>query len=317
MGLVIVHQYGESLAVSVAAGLPPGVGFHALGDRPETGWQIPDGAEVLLVNQDSKVVGLHKDMPAPPGWPFNLKWVHLRSTGIDKYPAWIFEVPKVTVTRGGYAVPIAEYVMAAMLSFAKQIPQIWANNPAEWHQHKLASLHGLTLGIIGFGEIGKAIAQRALPFGMSVIGTRRSPGPSGMDGVDIVPLTSLLRRSDHIVVCTPLTVETRGLLDQAAFAVTKPGAHLINVGRGPVIVTAALRNALDTTLGGATLDVSDPEPPPNGHWLYRHSKVRLSPHISGNSPETRERITAFFLDNLDRYWQGQELLGVVDKAMPY
>lgn len=317
MGLVITHQYGESLAASVAAGLPPHVGFHALGDRPETAWQIPDAAEVLLVNQDSNAVGLHRDMPAPPGWPSHLKWVHLRSTGIDKYPAWIFEVPKVTVTRGGYAVPIAEYVMAAMLSFAKQIPQIWASNPADWNQHKLASLHGRTLGIIGFGEIGKAIAQRALPFGMSVIGTRRSAGRSGMDGVDIVPLIQVLQRSDHIVVCTPLTAETRGLLDHAAFAITKPGAHLINVGRGPVIDTEALRGALDTTLGCATLDVTDPEPPPEGHWFYEHPKVRLSPHISGNSPETRERINAFFFDNLDRYRQGQDLLGLVDKAMPY
>ena len=317
MALVIAHQYGASLAASVAAGLPPGVTFRSLGDNAETAWQIPDDAEVLLINQDSAVVGLHKGMAAPAGWPFKLQWVHLRSTGIDKYPAWIFDVPRVTVTRGGYAVPIAEYVLAAMLGFAKQMPQIWGRAPADWRQHKLDSLQQRTLGIIGFGEIGKAIAQRAMPFGMTVIGTRRSAGPSGMDGVAMVPLTELLQRSDHIVVCTPLTPETRGLLDRDALASIKPGAHLINVGRGPVIDTEALRGALDTTLGGATLDVTDPEPPPEGHWLYQHPKVRLSPHISGNSPQTRTRINAFFFDNLARYRQGQDLLGLVDKAMPY
>jgi len=317
MAVTIAHQYGAALAGRIAAGLPDGVRFVALGDNPDTGWAVPPEAEVLLVNQDSAAVGLGRSMPKPEGWPFGLRWVHLRSTGIDKYPDWIFAVPQVTVTRGGYAAPIAEYVLAAMLSREKSIPAIWARSRSEWRSHSLGGLEGQTLGIVGFGEIGKAIARRALAFDMSVLGTRRSPGPSGMDGVQIVPLATLLGRSDHIVVATPLTEATRGLLDAAALAGVKPGAHLINIGRGPVIDTEALRGALDGRLGAATLDVTDPEPPPEGHWLYSHPKVRLSPHVSGSAPLTEQTVTAFFRDNLERYLAGRPLAGLVDPEARY
>ncbi|WP_127752467.1 NAD(P)-dependent oxidoreductase [Devosia sp. 1566] len=317
MTLVIAHQYGERLAASVAAELPEEVSFHGMEPTPQTAWQVPSEAEVLLVSQDSAAVGLHPNMPEPAGWPFNLRWVHLRSTGIDKYPAWVFAVPKVTVSRGTSAVPISEYVLAAMLSVAKRIPEIWTDARSVWRHHKLGELHGSTLGIIGFGEIGRAVAERALPFGMTVLATRRSPRPSGMDGVEIVSLPDLLGRSDHIALCAPLTPQTRGMLDADAFAALKPGAHLINIGRGAVIDTEALRAALDGPLACATLDVTDPEPPPEGHWLYTHPRVRLSPHISGSSPESNRRTTAFFIANLERFMRGQDLEGVVDPSERY
>lgn len=317
MTLTVAHQYGDKLAGKVAAALPDGVDFVALGADPATAWVVPDAAEVLLINQESAKVGLTKDKERPEGWPFNLKWVHLRSTGIDKYPDWIFDVPQVTVTRGGYATPIAEYVLAAMLSHVKAIPAIWAGSRDEWRGHKLGTLEGQVVGIIGFGEIGKAIARRALGFGMSVLGTNRSGGPAGMEGVDIVALDHLLATADHIVIATPLTEATRGLLDDAAFAQTKPGAHLINIGRGPVINTEALRRALDGHLGAATLDVTDPEPLPPGHWLYTHPKVRISPHISGSSPHTEAVVTRFFTDNLERYRSGGMLQGRVDQDARY
>ncbi|MFC3705633.1 NAD(P)-dependent oxidoreductase [Devosia honganensis] len=317
MSANIVHQYEPELGERIAARLPPGVKFVPLGASAGTAWTIPPEADVLLVNQNSGAVGLDRSMPAPAGWPFNLKWVHLRSTGIDKYPDWIFQVPQVTVTRGGYATPIAEYVMAAVLSAAKRMPEIWARERSGWHSVKLDTLAGRTLGIVGFGEIGKAIARRALAFDMQVLGTRRTPGPSGMDRVEIVPLEHLLQRSDHIVIATPLTEETRGLFDDAAFAQVKPGAHLINIGRGPVIDTEALRRALDGRLGLATLDVTDPEPPPEGHWLYAHPQVRLSPHISGSSPDTEAVVTGFFLENLERYRAAKPLSGLVDRRARY
>src|SRR5690606_10538753 len=166
-------------------------------------------------------------------------------------------------------------------------------------------------------EIGKAIARRALAFDMTVIGTRRNPGPSGMDGVDIVALDALLARSDHIVVATPLTADTRGLLDGRTLKLVKPGAHIINIGRGPVIDNAALRSALDTGLGAVTLDVTDPEPLPEGHWLYHPPKVRISPQVSGHAPDTEAVITRFFRANLDRYLSGQGLSGLVDPDARY
>lgn len=317
MNPIVAHQYDEGLGQRIGARLPDGVGFVALGHTVDTAWKVPPAADVLLINQNSSAVGLDRNMAPPPGWPFNLKWVHLRSTGIDKYPDWIFDVPQVSVTRGGYATPIAEYVLAAMLAEAKHLPALWVSARSEWGSRKMDGLAGRTLGIIGFGEIGKAIARRALAFDMQVLGTKRHAGPSGMEGVAIVPLGELLGRSDHIVVATPLTEATRGLLDAKAFAGVKPGAHLINIGRGPVIDTEALRQALDTRLGAATLDVTDPEPPPAGHWLYDHPKVRLSPHVSGNSPDTEARVTAFFLDNLERYRRGAALAGRVDPQARY
>lgn len=317
MSLVVCHQYDDRLASSLAEGLPGDVSLVPLGTTPETAWAIPDSAEVLLINQNSAAIGLHKAMPAPTGWPFSLKWVHLRSTGIDKYPDWIFEVPTVTVNRGGYAVPISEYVLAAMLGFAKHMPAIWAVDRTGWRNHQLSDLSGHTLGIVGFGEIGKAIAQRALAFDMTVVGTRRSPGSLGFDGVASLPLEALLQAADHVVLSAPLTTETRGMIDAAALNLMKPGAHLINVGRGALLDTEALRAALDTHLGGATLDVTDPEPLPDGHWLFTHPKVRISPHISGSSQLSRLQANASFRDNLERYCNGVKLHGKVDKDLGY
>lgn len=316
---IIVHQYSQHLAEAVGARLPAGVTFRALG-QGEGAWAIPDDADVLLVSQDSPSIGMGPTMPKPKGWPFNLKWMHLRSTGIDKYPAWAYEVPHLTVTRGGYAQPIAEYVLAAMLSFEKHIPDLWATSRQTWTSHKLGGLAGKTLGIVGFGQIGAAIAARALPFGMRVLGTRRSGSDAGMAGVAIAPLDTVLAEADHLIICTPLTDETRHLIDAGAFARMKPGAHIVNIGRGAVIVTDALRHALDNgTLGGATLDVTDPEPPPEGHWLYAHAKVRLSPHVSGNAPGTDARVTQLFLDNLEKFLAGDaaSMPGLVKRDAGY
>lgn len=317
MSLTIAHQYSPALAASLVPGLPDTVDFVALGETAETAWTVPSNAEVLLISQNSAAVGMGPDMPRPPGWPFNLKWVHLRSTGIDKYPDWIYEAPLLSVTRGGYATPIAEYVLAAMLSFAKHIPEIWTNSRADWHSHQLGGLAGQTVGIVGFGAIGKAIAQRALAFEMTVVGTRRSGGASGIDGVAIASLEDVLAQSDHVVLCAPLTDATRGMIDAKAFSAMREGAHLINIGRGALIDTDALRHALEGTLGGATLDVTHPEPPPEGHWLYSHPKVRLSPHVSGSSPQTEATVNDLFLANLSRYQAGEALDGVVDGTARY
>lgn len=285
----------------------------ALGQGVERAWAVPAEADVLLINQDSKTVGLGPALARPAGWPFNLQWVHIRSTGVDKYPAWIYEVPHLTVTRGGYAAAIADYVLAAMLSFEKHIPQLWATSREGWKSQALGGLSGKTLGVVGFGHIGAAVARRALAFEMEVVGTRRSSQNSGMDGVAIAPLETVLARADHLVVCAALTEQTRHIIDATALGRMKPGAHIINVGRGAIIVTDALRGALDGGLGGATLDVTDPEPPPEGHWLYSHPKVRLSPHVSGSAPDTEERVTQFFLANLARFIAG-DLVGLKGRA---
>jgi phosphoglycerate dehydrogenase-like enzyme len=317
MTKTLAHQYVPEIADAIAPRLPEGVRFVALGSTAPECWRVPQEADALLINQDSPAIGIGPDMKRPEGWPFNLEWVHLRSTGIDRFPNWIFEVSQVTVTRGGYAVPIAEYVMAAILAQAKSIPGIWVGSREAWGKHRLGQLEDRTLGIVGYGRIGAGIARRAQAFDMRVLGTKRTATSGTEDGVEIVPLARLLAESDHIVIATPLTEETHHLIDAKAFAAMKPGAHLVNIGRGAVIDSEALRVALDGDLGGASLDVFDPEPPPDGHWAYNHPKLRLSPHVSGGSPDTPRRVTDFFLANLERFLAGDRLEGLVNRDAGY
>jgi phosphoglycerate dehydrogenase-like enzyme len=128
----------------------------------------------------------------------------------------------------------------------------------------------------------------------------------------------LLAEADHLVVAAPATRETRGLLGRDAFAKVKRGVHLVNVARGELVDQDALREALDDgRVACASLDTVDPEPLPEGHWLYTHPKVRLSPHISWSAPGALDRLVAPFVENLGRYRRGEPLVGLVDVAAGY
>jgi phosphoglycerate dehydrogenase-like enzyme len=244
----------------------------------------------------------------------------LRAAGLDEFPDWIFEVPLLTLTRGAQAVAIAEFVLGAMLAYEKQMPAVWIHDPTAWEQKPLGTLEGRTLGLLGFGRIGEAIARRALGFDMRVLACRRSAAPAGLAGVAVVSLETLLGDSDHLVVAAPLTAATKGLLGPAAFARVRPGVHLVNVSRGEIVDHEALHVALDDgRVAAATLDVCDPEPPPAGHWLYTHPRVRLSPHNSFSAPLTSPRSADAFVENLRCYLDGmpERMSGQVDRAQRY
>jgi phosphoglycerate dehydrogenase-like enzyme len=181
------------------------------------------------------------------------------------------------------------------------------------------TLSGRTLGLVGLGAIGTAVARRALPFGMRVRACRRSDGPSGVAGVDVVgDLVALVADADHVAIAAPATPATRHLFDRAIFAEMKPGAHLVNVARGALVDQDALRAALDDgRVAMASLDAVEPEPLPADHWLYTHPRVRLSPHVSWQMPGAAELLIASFIDNLRRYRAGAPLSGVVDRAAGY
>jgi phosphoglycerate dehydrogenase-like enzyme len=176
-----------------------------------------------------------------------------------------------------------------------------------------------TLGIIGLGCIGAEVARRALAFDMRVVAVRRRGGPSPIAGLSVVTtLDELLPESDHVVVAAAATPRTHHLLGAAAFAAMKPGAHLVNVARGTLVDQDALRDALDTErVARASLDVVDPEPLPEGHWMYSHPGVRLSPHISWSSTGSFQRTLDLFVDNLHRYRAGESLRGLVDLKEGY
>jgi phosphoglycerate dehydrogenase-like enzyme len=250
----------------------------------------------------------------------SIDWVHILGAGVDGFPLDFVGDRTLTCSRGAGAPAIAEFVLGAMLAFEKQLPDSWVTEPpAQWSTANLGGLEGRTLGIVGLGSIGSEVATRALAFDMEVVALRRSQRSSPIAGVTLAPsLMSLLRGSDHIVVAAPATAHTARLIDDAALAEVKPGAHFVNVSRGSLVDQEALVRALDDgRIATASLDVVEPEPLPAGHPLYAHPNVRLSPHISWSSPKTVSRTFQLFADNLARYRSGQPLLGVVDVAAGY
>ena len=249
-----------------------------------------------------------------------VRWIHSLSTGMDGFPLELARGRTLTCSRGSAAVPIAEYVLAAMLDFEKHLGDAWITAPpAGWQTPALGTLEGKTVAILGLGAIGTEVATRALAFAMRVVALRRSEKPSPVPGVELVPtMGDLLAAADHLVITAPATPETEGLLNGAAFRQLKAGAHVVNVSRGSLVDHDALLAALARgQVARATLDVVHPEPLPAGHPLYQHPNVLISPHISWAAPTTDGRVVAGFTENLRRYLNGQALEGVVDVDLGY
>ena len=249
-----------------------------------------------------------------------VRWVHTYGTGVNRFPFDALGSAVLTCSRGGSGIPIAEWVLGVMLAFEKRLPDVFVREPSQWKYRELGGLHGRTLSLVGFGGIGREVALRALPFGMRVQALRRGEG-GAMSGVEIVrSLHDLLGEADHVVIAVPATPETHHLIDRAALARVKRGVHLVNVARGGIVDQDALREALDDgRVACASLDVTDPEPPPAGHWLFSHPRVRLSPHISWNMPGALDMLLEPFLENLARWRDGKPLLARdrVDVARGY
>lgn len=249
-----------------------------------------------------------------------LKWVHAFSTGVDGFPFDVVGDRIFTCSRGAGAIPISEWVLAMMLSQAKRLPESWITEPPpRWNVAQLDVLAGKTVGIIGLGEIGTAVARRALAFEMEVVAFRRQAIPASIAEVEVLTsLPELLGRSDHIVIAAPATPATHHLIDAAALAACKPSAHLVNIARGSLVDQDALIEALDSgQLSAASLDTVTPEPLPDGHPLYSHPKVKLSAHISWGDPTSIDRTLDIFAANVARYRAGEPLTGVVDTVAGY
>ena len=312
--LVVASQLPEELNGAVAARFGD-VDFLSLPRGAPEQW--PEEAEVFVAAPFRRAGGA---LPArPKGWPFNLKWVQLMSVGIDFYPGWLFEGPRVTSARGTSAVALAEFALAAIFAAAKRLPDIWIDKASAWQPAPLGLVAGSTLGLVGFGSIGRALAPRAQALGIRVIAVRKGHDDFGLDGVERASsVTDLFAQSDHVVLAAPATPETDRLVNRAVLAAAKPGLHIVNVARGALIDDDALLDALEIgQVRRATLDVTFPEPLPDGHPFYRHPKVFLSPHTSVFTPDTHANLAARLSDNLIRYRSGAPLLDLVDPAKGY
>ncbi|MEZ5165353.1 MAG: NAD(P)-dependent oxidoreductase [Acidimicrobiales bacterium] len=252
-----------------------------------------------------------------------VRWVQVIGVGVDRFPLDALTDDQVLAcARGATAVPIAEFVMAAMLASAKAMPEVWLDGPPEngWFtRSRLTGLHEKTVVIVGTGGIGAQVARHCLGFGMRVIGVRRQPLPSPVVGMEIsTSLAEVIAEADHLVLAAPATRETVRLVDRELLALARPGLHLVNIARGTLVDEDALRAALDDgTLVRATLDAVEPEPLPAGHWMYDHPGVRLSPHVSWAGPGALTSMTDAFVTNYHHFVAGRELEGVVDRELGY
>lgn len=259
-------------------------------------------------------------LAAAPG----LQWVHSASAGVDGLITPELRERGIVLTNsaGVYAVPIAEWVLHALLSIVKHGPELWAAQQAKrWHDAPpLGELAGKTITILGAGGIGGEIARRAAAFDMQVWGINRSGRAvahvariwSGDTWRDALPYT------DFLVIATPLTAATRRMIGGRELALLPPHAWLINVARGGIVDEAALITALhENKLGGAALDTFEQEPLPSDSPLWTLPNVIISPHHSGSSPRSTERAIDLFLDNLHRFVQGAELRKIVDLEAGY
>ncbi|GIU80101.1 MAG: 2-hydroxyacid dehydrogenase [Bryobacteraceae bacterium] len=287
--------------------LPAGTRI-AAGASAEAFRQAAPEADVMLVGAVPRELFEEVFAMAP-----RLEWVHVMWAGLDSllFPALAQSPVTLTNGRGVFARSLAEFVIAGMLWFAKDIRRMRRQQrERKWEKFTVEELHGRQLGIIGHGSIGRAVAALATAFGMKVIGVgRRSPREE---------FDEVIAASDFILVSAPLTPETRGLIGESEFRRMRPGAVLINVGRGPVVQEEGLIAALrDGRIRGAVLDVYDEEPLPADHPFWSMENVLLSPHCADNTPTWLDEAMQLFVENFERYVKGEPLKNIVDKEAGY
>jgi phosphoglycerate dehydrogenase-like enzyme len=290
--------------------------------------------EVLYTN------GIIPDEEVAP----NLKWVQHHYAGIDSSLEFISpDRPNLTVTTlsGAETSQIAEHVMAMILAFGRQLPSLLANQKKaewpkdRWERFKARELRTSTVGIVGYGSIGRQVARLLREFGATVLATKNNamqpadngytPEGMGDPNGDFVhrlypaqALKSMLKDCDFIVVAVPLSDNTRGMINTDVFSACKPTAYLIDISRGGIVDHAALTKALsERSLAGAALDVFPEEPLPKKSPLWEMPNVIITPHIAGGSSFYDERAMQLFAENLSRYIADLPLYNVFDFKKGY
>lgn len=257
----------------------------------------------------------------------SLEWLQTNSAGVETYikPGVLAPGTLLTNATGAYGLAISEHMLGMLLELFKKLELYRdAQKQGRWESlGGVRAVYGSTVLVLGMGDIGGEFAARCKALGARVIGVRRSPRPCPdfADEVHLLEdLDALLPQADVVAVTLPGTEATRGLLDRRRLARMKPGAVLLNVGRGFIVDTEALCDALESgRLAGAGLDVTDPEPLPPEHRLWRIPTAVVTPHISGfyHLRQTHQRIVGIFVENIKRFQAGQPLRNQVDFSTGY
>jgi phosphoglycerate dehydrogenase-like enzyme len=317
------------LVIGRQAGLPPG-GLPE--QRTGAEYVMADDMETIRAHLAGCDVVFHYNHPRDAlsaNWELcrRLRWVHIGGVGVDwaLFPELVASEVVLTNSRGIFDITLPEYLLTLMLALVKDLPAtLRAQAVHEWQHGLLQPLHGARAVIVGAGSIGRAAARllRSLGLEVTLVGRRARPAEPGAadDGRirGIHDLPKLLPGADWLILLAPLTPETRGLIGAAELALLPPGARVANLGRGPLLVEAALIEALRSgRLAGAALDVFEREPLDATSPLWDMPNVIVSPHIGGDVVGVPEAFGRVFLANLERYIAGEPLQNVVDKHAGY
>jgi len=255
-----------------------------------------------------------------------LEWIHAMYAGLDRslFPELVESPVPLTNGSGVFSQSLGEFVMLGILYFAKDVSRrIQAKSERKWDVFDNAEISRQTVGIVAHGDIGRAVSRRAKAMGMRVLAQRKNTAARAGDAdVDRVyganELHAMLPECDYVAVTAPLTDETRGMIGAREFALMKPAAVILNVGRGPVIDEAAMVEALRTKrIRGAALDVFDVEPLPPDNPLWSLENVFMTSHCADHVDGWVESAVVFFLEQFRRWRNGEPLKNVVDKRAGY
>jgi phosphoglycerate dehydrogenase-like enzyme len=254
-----------------------------------------------------------------------LRWVHSRAAGLDNslFPELVESSVPLTNGSGVFSQSLGEFALAAILFFAKDFHRMLRSQAAQrWDQFDVEEIAHQTAGIVGYGDIGRAVASRLHAMGMKVLAVKRhppdSPDPFIAEFYTPDAMAAMLGRSDYVVVAAPLTPETRHMISDAEFAAMKPSAVILNVGRGPVIDQAAMVRALtQKRIRGAGLDVFEQEPIPAGDPIWALDNILISPHCADHTEDWLNDAMRFFLKQYERFEKGEPLENIVQKHLGY
>jgi D-3-phosphoglycerate dehydrogenase len=292
------------------------------GFEPDVATVVASGGATVGPLERSDAVILHRWGSAPPELPGELppsvRWIQLPAAGVESWVGGLPDGPVVTSAAGAFALPVAEHALALLLATARHLHT--AARATTWEDLPARSLEGATVAIVGAGGIGRALIELLAPLHVRVLAvTRRgNPVPGAERTVAADQVDAILPEADYVVLAAPGTGASRRLMDADRIARMRESAWLVNVGRGTLVDTDALVAALDAgRIGGAALDVTDPEPLPDGHPLWGHPRALITPHVATTDGAERVHYLQRVRENVARFVGGEPLLGVVDRDAGY